>query len=129
MVHLSIFIVMGNHQWHGVSPSFVVRLMRNRVVIRLFVRLISWRNMWVELDIIRIIEAAAWIRKYFVVASVSWFWEDMVIIGMKDRRFSSSPIHIKSQFLDDKEMEVPKMSVAVKRKKWGMEESIKDERS
>lgn len=42
----------------------------------------------------RIIEAVAWVRKYFVAASVDRGLELLIISGMRANRFISSPIHM-----------------------------------
>lgn len=42
----------------------------------------------------RIIEAVAWVRKYFVAASVDRGLELLIIRGIRASRFISSPIHI-----------------------------------
>lgn len=42
----------------------------------------------------RIIEAVAWVRKYFVAASVERGFELLIIRGIRANRFISSPIHI-----------------------------------
>lgn len=39
----------------------------------------------------------AWVRKYFVAASVDRGFVFFVIIGMIARRFISSPIHIRNK--------------------------------
>lgn len=39
-------------------------------------------------------EAVAWVRKYFVAASVDRGLELLIIRGMRASRFISSPIHI-----------------------------------
>lgn len=46
------------------------------------------------MDSSRIIEAVAWVRKYFVAASVERGLSLLDIRGIRARRFISSPIHI-----------------------------------
>lgn len=49
------------------------------------------------MDSRKIIEAVAWVRKYFVAASVDRGFVFFVIIGMIASRFISSPIHIRNR--------------------------------
>ena len=71
----------------------------------------------------------AWARKYFIVASVSWFEEGDSIIGRKERRFNSSPIHIIIHLFDEIVIIVPSINVEEKSKRCKDVESIKDEGS
>lgn len=88
-------ITWGNQKWKGAAPSLIRRL------------IISIRNIIVEVaDIYQIdveyissmLEPRAWIRKYLIVASVSWFVSDDEIIGIKDNILISSANHINNQF-------------------------------
>ena len=53
--------------------------------------------------------------KYFTALSVSCRVLDFVIIGIKERRFNSSPIHTYNQFGLEIAINVPSVRVDVKR--------------
>lgn len=61
----------------------------------------------------------AWLRKYFIEASISWLAEEEDRRGIKDRRFNSSPIQIISQLVDEIEMIEPRIRVDEKRTEYG----------
>lgn len=91
-------ITDGNHMWHGAIPSFIT-----------IDAIISIDDSVGKLGVIIMIVASrsnldpiAWIRKYLIIASNSWNFDEFTITGMKDNMFSSSPIHMVSQLLDDK---------------------------
>lgn len=52
----------------------------------------------------RSLDPIAWIRKYLIMASNSWNFEELIITGINDSIFNSSPIHIVSQLFDDNTM-------------------------
>jgi hypothetical protein len=58
-------------------------------------------------------EAKAWVRKYFKAASAENFL-DLVIIGMKDSKFSSSPTQTPNQVELEMVIKVPVVSEAAK---------------
>jgi len=86
-------ITDGYHMWNGASPILIIRLNISIVNILMFVAV--HRNILV---ISRILDPKAWIRKYFTIASVSWNFDEDIIIGMKHSRFNSIVIHINIQF-------------------------------
>lgn len=127
--HLNFDIIIGNHQWHGVIPSFIRSLINKVVKIKLFEKIVSVWKFWIIIIEIIKVEAQAWVKKYLVVASVSWFIEGVIIIGMNDKRFSSKPIHIINHLLVEIEIIVPRIRVEENRKIKGKEDNIKGERS
>lgn len=60
-------------------------------------------------------EAKAWTRKYFKEASVVKIFSFLDIIGMKDRRLVSNPIHAPSQELEEIVIKIPLIKVVKKR--------------
>ncbi|MCQ7618886.1 hypothetical protein NP202_24015, partial [Salmonella enterica] len=92
------WVTSGTQKWNGAVPSFIIIEMVMRVVV---IESVLWSRVhWLvcrKLFIIasmRIMEAVAWERKYFVAASIDrglWFW---ISIGMNANIFISRPIHI-----------------------------------
>ena len=64
-------------------------------------------------------EPRAWARKYLTPASVSFFVWERSIRGIKERRFSSSMVHIVIGLLVERSVTVLVESVVVKRRVWG----------
>lgn len=62
----------------------------------------------------KIKEAKAWTRKYLIADSVEVSLFIEIIRGIKDKRFSSSPIHIPIQEEEDKVIKVPLIKVKIK---------------
>ena len=87
-------ITEGYHMWNGASPILIIRLNIRIINILIFIFVVH-KNILV---IRRILDPKAWMRKYFTIASVSWNFDEEIIIGMKHRRFSSIVIHISIQF-------------------------------
>lgn len=64
-------------------------------------------------------------RKYLIIASDSWFGCDIIIIGIKDIKFSSNPAHIINQLLLEIVINVPTIRVDKNKNSIGKEEIIK----
>lgn len=92
------WVTSGTQKWNGAAPSFMMMemVMRMLVVESMLcnsVHWLVWRKLFMIANI-RIMEAVAWERKYFVAASVDrglWF---LIKMGMIASIFISSPIHI-----------------------------------
>lgn len=92
----------GSQKCSGASPSFIDRAIVNMMQADW---LVSWKISHVPVDQALIVlenrmvaEAAAWIRKYFVAASVARGWCCLAMIGIMARVFNSSPIQASSQW-------------------------------
>lgn len=111
MFHLSFVATKGNHQWHGVIPSFIRRLRIRIDVIKLCERIDSFGEKYKMRENTSIIDAGACAIKYFMEASDSWLSDEDIIIGMNDNRLNSRPIQIISQLEDEIARIVPVISV------------------
>lgn len=106
----------GTQKWKGATPSFMV----NEAVIRrggiwlLELTIVQWPEYirLMRIAIIRIIEAVAWVRKYFVAASVDRGLLLCVRIGIADNIFISRPIQTSNQWELNVVMAVPVISVS-----------------
>lgn len=88
-------------KWNGAKPSFIIR---DNVKANEMVGLLEWiidhcpeYIIVVIIDISRIIDAVACVRKYFVAASVDRGLVLFMRIGIIDSMLNSSPTHINSQ--------------------------------
>lgn len=101
----------GNQKCRGARPSFMDRAIVSMVQAGWFV---SWEMSHVPVCHAFVVlansskaEAAAWVRKYLVVASVERGWWCFEIIGIMDKVFSSRPTQAISQCVLDMVMIVP----------------------
>lgn len=79
-----------------------------------FVLLNSEKNKVFEMaEQIKIIDATAWIKKYFNEASLVKMFLLEFNIGIKESIFNSNPTQIPSQFVAEMEISVPKISVVI----------------
>jgi len=90
-------ITEGNQKWQGAAPNLISKDIISTIIIILLI--ISLHI--IILNVIIIAEPSACDKKYFVLASTSWFNLEDIIIGINDRRFSSSAAHIINQFLEE----------------------------
>ena len=78
--------VEGNQKWNGAEPIFSSKVI-NKIK----------ENIWIFIKIImveinKIVEPSAWIKKYFKAASDEYLLFFTEISGIKDNKLSSSPI-------------------------------------
>lgn len=95
------WVTSGTQKWNGDNPSFIVRAI---VIIIDDIGLISFIiDQWpvnirlITAAIIRSMDAVAWVRKYFVAASVDRGLCFFVIRGMMAIIFISNPTQIMNQ--------------------------------
>ena len=95
---LRLAITLGNQKCSGAAPIFSSRAritiagVKGRFVV---ICVISRPNR-------RRADPVAWAIKYLIAPSVSWWFEDEVINGMKDSRFNSSAIHTNNQWEEER---------------------------
>ena len=90
--HGSAFITGGSQKCLGAIPSFIkILINRNIVQFKGVKNIVADR---------RITDAKAWIKKYFIAASFSWFCLFCRIKGIKEYKLSSRPIQIDIQLFD-----------------------------
>lgn len=98
---LILTITIGNQKWSGAIPSFINIL--NKIMIENdFGELKMYIKFVLENATNKSLDASAWIKKYLILASVSWRWEEEASIGIKEKRFNSNKIHRRSQWLVDR---------------------------
>lgn len=94
-------ITWGNQKWRGAAPNFINKDKAIKVYEILTVYIYK------DLDIIKIVEARAWTRKYLIAASVKWEFSFVEIRGIKDSRLSSKPNHAPNQEVEEIERREP----------------------
>lgn len=98
-IHDNEVITDGNHKWHGTIPNFINRDISNKIYIICDGNILVFHS---DVDIISsVIDAIAWIRKYFRIASDSWNLLEEFIIGKKDSILISNAVHVINQLLLD----------------------------
>jgi len=96
-IHDSDVITDGNHIWHGTIPN-----LRSNEIISIIVGIFVVRSIFIHIideDISKILDPKAWAKKYFNIASDSWYLFEFIIIGMNDNIFISSAVQVISQLL------------------------------
>lgn len=86
-------------------------------------------NRYIDVALIRIMaEPRAWTKKYFKAASDEYELNLDEMMGMKERRFSSSPSQLVNHELAEVAMTIPKISDLEKTMRLGVEFRIKKRR-
>lgn len=105
LIQFNPSITSGNQKWKGAAPIFV-----NKEELKISVK-ISWLYInFIDIIIIennKIVDAKAWVIKYFIAASDSNEFFVLLINGIKDKRLISNPIHIPIQEYEEIEINVP----------------------
>lgn len=89
-------ITEGYHKWNGAAPSFSIKLMI-KIVDEIYEN--GKLKVNIILDISNMLDPNAWFKKYFTLASVSWYCDDANIIGIKHSILISIANHINIQFV------------------------------
>jgi len=112
-IHEIEAITDGYHKWNGAAPNFNIKLMV-KIVCEIYEK--GKLKVNIILDINNILEPNAWFRKYFTPASVSWYCDDINIIGIKHNMLISIASHINIQFvleIADKVLVTSKIYISV----------------
>jgi hypothetical protein len=102
----------GNQKWNGAIPLFTINENANNIVIIKFLFLVHSKKH--EKKIIKnnkILDAIAWIRKYFKHASEENKLSNFIERGIKDNKLISKPIHTLNHEDEQIEIRVPKTNV------------------
>lgn len=109
------WVTSGTHRWNGARPIFMDNAIVNiRDEIELYELVkVHWPVfMKLMIDpIIRIIDAVAWIKKYFDAASVDRGLALLMRIGIIASMLISSPTQINSQWVLNNVIRVPEIRV------------------
>lgn len=100
-------ITAGNHQWHGAVPSFIKRAIIVQKLVTGGLKMVCVGIRLADVITRIIIDAQAWVIKYFIISWDLSRWGLLDIIGKNERRFSSNPIHIITQLFEEIEIIVP----------------------
>lgn len=100
-------ITSGNQKWNGAAPIFVKIAVSIIMDEYFLVFNISLLDSIMIIANMKTVEAIACVIKYFIAASDSILLFVFLIIGIIESRFTSNPIHILIQELDDITIIVP----------------------
>ena len=94
-------VTSGTQKWKGDSPSFMARavvIIVAAVGLNIFV-IVHWPDYsrLMMIAIISIIEAVAWVRKYFEATSIACGLKFFINTGIIASKFISNPIQMSSQ--------------------------------
>lgn len=101
-------IISGNQKWNGAAPifnksaEFNIKFIENFISI-LYIKLIE--SLIIENN--NIVDAKAWIMKYFNLASAANILLDLFIKGIIESKLISNPIHILIQLYEEIVINVP----------------------
>lgn len=87
--------------WKGAAPSFInieIVIIEDKILLVLVMVHCPVSIRLIETDIINIIEAVAWVRKYLIADSVDRGFCLFIIIGIIAIKFISNPTQIRSQW-------------------------------
>lgn len=110
-------ITLGNQKWKGAIPLFIIKEEAKIKLIKLNFKSESFHSIKKYKEIIennRVLEAKAWVKKYFKEASEVNKLLDFIERGIKDKRLISSPIQILNQEVEDTLIIVLKIKVKEK---------------
>lgn len=108
LIQESPIITSGNQKWNGAAPILIRREVfkiseKYNINLKLYIKfndkLIILNN--------KIVEARAWVIKYFIVASEVIILSVFLIRGIIESRLISNPIHIPNQEYDEIAIIVP----------------------
>lgn len=101
-------ITSGNQKWNGAAPILVKRAELNIIIMQLFNNQRGLKFIDIKtIANIKIVDAKAWVMKYFIDASEENILFLLFIRGIIDNRLISKPIHIPIQVLEDIAISVP----------------------
>ena len=109
------WVTSGTQKWKGDNPSFIDKatvIMLDTIGFRMF-RAVHCpvNNRFMIIPSIRSIDAVAWVRKYFVAASIARGLNFFVRMGIMASMFISNPIQIVNQWELISTMIVPEIIV------------------
>lgn len=108
-------ITIGNQKWKGAIPVFIIKEEAKMILILELKFVVIFHSIKKENKIIenkRILEAKAWVRKYFNVASEENRLFNFIVKGIKDNKLISNPIQILNHDEEQILIIVPKNKVA-----------------
>lgn len=116
-------ITSGNHEWKGAIPNFMNRAEWNinKNTLEKFTIKKSKLFSMMIIEKINIVEAKAWIMKYFKTDSLELLEFILVNRGINDNKLISIPNHIINQEYDDKVIKEPKIIEIKNNNLWNLE--------
>lgn len=106
-------ITIGNQKWKGAIPVFNIKAEAKIILILAMLKFIfhSIKNENKIIENNKILEAKAWVRKYFKEASEENKLFNFIVKGTKDNKLISKPIHTLNQDEEETLIIVPKNNV------------------
>ncbi len=102
LIQLNPSITIGYQKWKGAIPIFIINeeakimlIFELKFVIIIIFHSIKKENKIIENN--KILDAIAWVRKYFNEASEENKLFNFIVKGIKDNKLISSPIHTLNQ--------------------------------
>lgn len=100
LIQFNPSITTGNQKWNGAIPVFIIKEDAKIILIFDWKLLIDFHSIKKENKMIEnnnVLEANAWVRKYFKEASEENRLFNFIVKGIKDNKLISNPIHTLNQ--------------------------------
>lgn len=113
LIHVSPSITIGNQKWNGAIPTFIIK----QELKIIFIVVLNFKKFFkdnIEKKIIKnnkILEAKAWVKKYFNIDSDEYKLLTFIIRGINDNKLISNPIQILNQEDEQILIKVPKNNI------------------
>lgn len=114
LIQFNPSITIGNQKWKGAIPVFIIKDDARIILIFEFIFIIDFHSIKKENKIIEnrsILEAIAWVKKYFKEASEENKLFNFIVKGIKDKRLISKPIQTLNHEEEETLIIVPKNRV------------------
>lgn len=108
--HINPSITLGSQKWKGAAPIFSSKLDEINKVNLPVKSVFAFKNILKTIkENNNVLDAKAWIKKYFKEDSEENKFFFIIIKGIKERRLISNPIHSLSQEVDEIAIKEPKI--------------------
>lgn len=101
-IHEIPSITLGNQKWKGAIPLLIIKVVEKVQIIIVSIKLkkilFMINNKIIQNN--KLLDAKAWIKKYFNEASVDNIFSLFIIKGINDNKLISNPIQILNQFIE-----------------------------
>lgn len=108
-------ITIGNQKWKGAIPIFIIK--EDKKIIFIIELNFSKDFKFIIVNKIikksKILEANAWVKKYFNEASEEYKLFDFIIKGINDNKLISKPIQTLNQEVEEILIKEPKINIIV----------------
>lgn len=99
LIHDKPSITLGSQKWNGATPLFIIKIEARHIfkIIFFFVNKFNSENIKIMIINKSVLEAIAWVKKYFNEASEENKLLDFIERGIKDNKLISKPIQTLNQ--------------------------------